>query len=108
MSNFIQIEQIDQREIIPGFLARLVHSERMTISYWEIKKGSKLPEHQHHHEQVSHVMDGKFELTINGISNVMSPGMVAVIPSNAMHAGTALTDCKIMDIFCPVREDYKS
>ena len=108
MSNLIQIEEIDQREIIPGFLARFVHSEHLTISYWEIKKGSRLPEHQHHHEQISQVMDGKFELTINGIANVMTPGKVAVIPSNAMHAGVALTDCKVMDIFCPVREDYKS
>jgi len=108
MSNFIQIEEIDQREIIPGFLARFVHSERITVSFWEINKGSRLPEHHHLHEQISMVTKGKFELTINGKSEVMVPGKTAVIPSDAVHSGAALTDCKVMDIFCPVREDYKS
>jgi quercetin dioxygenase-like cupin family protein len=107
MNNFITLEDIKQNEMIPGFKVRFVHSEFMTISYWDVKKGSKLPEHKHHHEQISQVMEGEFELKIDGISQVMQPGKVAMIKSNATHSGVALTDCKIMDIFSPVREDYK-
>jgi len=32
--------------------------------------------------------------------------MVVLIPSDAKHSGKALTDCTIIDIFNPVREDY--
>ena len=37
----------------------------------------------------------------------ISEGDTIVIPSNYKHYGTALTDCKIMDVFCPKREEYK-
>lgn len=108
MSHFINIEEITQKEMIPGFKARFIHSEEMTVSYWEIQKGSTLPEHHHVHEQISQVIEGKFELNIAGNSQVMVPGKIAVIPANVLHSGAALTDCKVMDIFSPVREDYKA
>ncbi|MCK4639500.1 MAG: cupin domain-containing protein, partial [Bacteroidales bacterium] len=53
------------------------------------------------------VTEGEFELTLNGKTQVLNSGKIAVIPSNAKHSGKAITDCKIIDIFNPVREDYK-
>jgi quercetin dioxygenase-like cupin family protein len=53
------------------------------------------------------VLEGKFELTVDGIPQVLDPGMFAIIPSNIVHGGTAVTDCKLIDIFSPAREDYK-
>ena len=58
-------------------------------------------------EQISQVLEGKFELTINGESKVYEPGGVVIIPSNIPHGGAAITDCKLLDIFSPVREDYR-
>ena len=107
MSTFIKLNEIKQVEMIPGYNARLIHTNNMTISHLEIEKGSKLPEHHHYHEQVSQVIEGKFELTINGVSQVMEQGNIAIIPSNAIHSGFAITACKVMDIFHPVREDYR-
>jgi quercetin dioxygenase-like cupin family protein len=107
MENFITIKEQKSHEIIPGFKARFIHTENMTISFWKIKKGSKLPEHSHPHEQVSQVMKGIFQLTVDGITKDMKPGQAAVIPSNAVHSGMAISDCTVMDIFAPAREDYK-
>jgi len=36
----------------------------------------------------------------------MKAGDIAVIPSNAIHSGQAITDCQLLDVFSPVREDY--
>jgi len=33
--------------------------------------------------------------------------MIVTIPSNVTHSGRAMTQCKLRDVFCPVREDYK-
>ncbi len=104
---FLTLENIEQQELIPGFTARLIHTENMTIGYFNIKAGSVLPQHYHVHEQVSNVLSGEFEMNIDGQSQLLTPGQVAVIPSGVPHSGRAVTDCVILDVFNPVREDYK-
>ncbi|MCB0322526.1 MAG: cupin domain-containing protein [Bdellovibrionales bacterium] len=105
---FIEIERIEGKELIPGFEVRFIHSDTMTFAHWNIKAGAILPEHSHHHEQVAHVLEGKFELTIDGRTMVVEPGTVGIIPSNAVHSGRAITDCRILDVFYPIREDYRT
>ena len=96
-----------EREVFPGHVGRFVHSERMTFAFWRIARGSRLPEHSHPHEQVAHVLVGEYELTIDGDRHRVTPGIIAVIPTGALHSGVAITDCEILDVFAPVREDYR-
>ena len=103
---FHALQNIKSHEVFPGFHGRFIHSEKMTLAFWEIRKGSTVPEHNHVHEQVVNVLEGEFELTVDGVSKILSSGMVVTIPPNARHSGKALTDSKILDIFSPVREDY--
>ena len=103
----IDISTIEQREMIKGYKARFIHTENTTLAFWEIEKGAKMLGHSHIHEQSSHVLKGKFELTIDGNTEVYENGLVAIIPSNVVHEGVALTDCEILDVFSPAREDYK-
>jgi len=104
---FIQLDQCPEKELIPGFHAKLIHTEGLSVGYFSIKAGSTLPEHHHIHEQISNVLEGEFEMTVGTITQLLKPGMVAVIPSMAVHSGKAVTDCYILDVFNPVREDYK-
>jgi quercetin dioxygenase-like cupin family protein len=104
---FYQLDHIASKEVIPGFHAKIVHSERMTFVYWQIEADAELPEHAHEHEQVCHVIEGEFELTVDGHTRKLSPGQVGVIPSEAVHSGRALTACRVLDVFQPVREDYR-
>ena len=102
-----EIAHITPKEIVKGYNARFVHTEKMTMAFWEVTAGSVMPMHQHIHEQTSQVLEGEFELTVGDERKVYVPGLVAIIPSNTPHGGVALTDCKLLDIFSPVREDYK-
>jgi quercetin dioxygenase-like cupin family protein len=104
---FLKIAELAEKEIMTGFRARSVHSDRMTIAYLTVEAGSSAPAHAHPHEQITSVTEGEFELTVDGVSKVMVPGDVALISPNIWHSARAVTDCKLIDVFCPVREDYR-
>jgi quercetin dioxygenase-like cupin family protein len=104
---FIDPRDIEPRQPFPGFHVRFVHSATMTFAHWDIEAGAVLPDHAHVHEQVVNVIAGQFEMTIAGDTRVLGPGDVAIVPSNARHSGQAITACRIIDAFYPIREDYR-
>ena len=79
----------------------------MTVVQWTVAAGATLPEHAHPHEQVSHILEGEFEMTIDGRSERLGPGTLAIVPPNVTHSGRAITECRIIDIFHPVRDVYR-
>jgi quercetin dioxygenase-like cupin family protein len=79
----------------------------MTFVYWDIETGATLPEHSHPHEQVVNVIEGELEFTMGGEVKNMKPGGVAVVPGNVPHSAKGITDCRVIDVFYPVREDYR-
>ncbi len=104
---FTSFQNCEPKEIAPGFTARFIHTELQTHALVTIKKGAVLPEHFHVHEQISQVLEGEFELTIEGKTKRCKKGDIAIISSNNKHSGKALTPCIIFDVFTPVREDYR-
>ena len=104
---FQQLAELPSRELLPGFKGKFIHLENMTMAYWEIAKGSVLPEHSHVHEQTTNVISGELEMTIGGETKVLTAGQVGIMPGNVPHSGKALTDCVVIDVFSPVREDYR-
>ncbi|MFX1512108.1 MAG: cupin domain-containing protein [Promethearchaeota archaeon] len=104
---FINLEDIEEKELVPGAKGKFIHTENMTFAYWSIQAGSVFPEHAHSHEQTVSIFSGTFELQIGEQTKAIVPGEVGMIPSNVKHGGTAITDCQILDVFYPVREDYK-
>lgn len=105
--SFVKFESLEEKEPVPGYKAVFVHSKNMTLAYWEVEEGAVMPEHSHPHEQVASVVEGRFELTVAGETRVLGNDSAAVIPSNTPHSGKAITHCRIIDAFHPVREDYQ-
>ncbi len=105
---FKNFADIAIKEVAPGFFSKLIHTPSITINFVDVKAGSNIANHQHVHEQCTFVLEGSFELTVNDITQTLQPGLFVIIPSYAWHHGIAMTDCKLIDIFSPVREDYKA
>ena len=103
----LSLEKISAKEYFPGFSGKMIHTEHMTIAFWDVEAGAEVPVHAHHHEQVMHVLEGQFEFTLDGKTGKYHTGDIVVIPPNISHSGRAISPCKILDIFSPVREDYK-
>lgn len=106
--SFIKLDDIKPKEIAKGFFGRFIHTQNTTIAYWDIKQGSTIPVHHHVHEMTVNVISGKLQLTVGDETQVLEAGTVGVIPSNIPHTATAITDCRIIDVFHPVRTDYNN
>ncbi len=78
----------------------------MTFAYWKIEAGAIFPTHSHPHEQVATMLDGEFEFSVGDEKRIMNQGDVAIVSPNVNHSGIALTDCDIIDVFYPIRDDY--
>ncbi len=106
--SFIDLNTIEGKEVVPGFNGKFIHSDNMTLAFWTIKAGHSLPEHKHPHEQIANVIEGKIELIVREKKQILTKGTCIIIPANVPHSGKAITDCFLIDVFYPVREDLKS
>lgn len=101
------INNITGKQVIEGIMGKYIHGDQTTFGVVEVKKGSLLPLHHHHHEQITFILEGELEMTIGGETMTLKPGNFHVIPSNVPHSAVAHMDCKLIDVFSPVREDYR-
>jgi quercetin dioxygenase-like cupin family protein len=102
------ISELKEKQLAEGLVGRYVHGEHISFGVVTIKEGSKLPLHHHIHEQITFIIEGKLEMVIGDETHILTSGSYYVIPSNVPHSAMAHTDCKLIDVFNPVREDYKS
>lgn len=105
--SFITVTDLPAKEIVAGGEARVIHTGTMSFVYWRTRAGADFPLHQHPHQQVAHVLEGRFELTVGTETKILEPGIIAVIPGGMVHGGRSVTDCLLLDVFTPEREDYK-
>jgi len=103
-----QIKNIPPKILGEGIAGHYVHGASMSFGLVELKKGSAVPLHQHIHEQITYILSGELEMEIGGEKYLLTEGMYHVIPSQTPHSAIARTDCRLIDVFSPAREEYKS
>ena len=103
-----QIKNLRPKKLVDGITGYYAHGDKMTLGYVELEAGSNIPLHQHVQEQITYIIEGELDMLTGGESCLLTAGMYHVIPSNTPHSAVAKTACKVIDAFCPVREDYKS
>jgi unsaturated pyranuronate lyase len=54
-------------------------------------------------EQVTNIIEGEFELPVDGESKTLGPAPVVIIPPDAVHSGKAFAKSRIIDVFYPIR-----
>jgi quercetin dioxygenase-like cupin family protein len=101
-------ESLSDRWIImvPGIRRHTVATgEQMMQMLVTLDAGSHLPEHQHPHEQITHVLRGRLRLTVAGVPHELTAGHSLCIPGSTLHAADSLEDTLVIDTFSPPRED---
>jgi quercetin dioxygenase-like cupin family protein len=94
-------------ELNPSVGRQLIHTDRMTVARLELKKGAYVPTHDHEAEQIVNVLEGCLRFDVEGEQIDVAAGETLVLPSNVPHDATALEDTVVLDVFAPVREDWR-
>ena len=98
--------KIETEKPVDGAQVRFIHSESMTMAYWQFEPGADLPEHSHPHEQTGYLVKGHMRVSIGSEENDVMPGDSWCIPSGVEHGAEILEDSVAVEVFSPVREDY--
>ncbi|MCB0113365.1 MAG: cupin domain-containing protein [Caldilineaceae bacterium] len=105
---FFDPAEREPHELFPGILTRTFWGDKILISMLDLAPHGDVPFHSHPHEQAGVVLEGELELTIDGEVRLLGPGQVFVIPGGVEHRARTLDKpAKVIDIFSPVREEYK-
>jgi len=79
----------------------------MTMMFFHLEPGAKIPEHSHPHEQMGTVLKGAIELIIDKDKRVVNEGDAYHVRSNVVHSGRCLElVSEVLEVFSPPREDY--
>lgn len=94
-------------EMFPGVTRRiLAYGQGLLLAEFTYEKGARVPLHRHPHEQITYVVEGRYEVTIAGVPTVVEKGDSYLVPSDIEHGQFALERTVTVDIWHPPREDY--
>lgn len=95
-------------KILDGIGIRtLTYGDTTLFAEFKLEKGSFLPSHSHPNEQTGYLIKGKILLTIGNDKEEMNPGDCWCIKENIEHSAQILENSVAIEVFSPVREDYK-
>jgi len=85
----------------------LTYGDRMLLVEFRVEHGSVFPEHCHPYEQIGYMCRGAGTLWIGKEGFDLEPGSSWCIPAGVPHRAEFSRASVLVDIFSPVREDYK-
>jgi quercetin dioxygenase-like cupin family protein len=109
MTTFDELGALWPLPVWPGVIARTVEGKEMTLAVVELDPDAVVAEHHHPNEQLGIVLSGSMTFTIGGETREIVAGDTYVIPADVPHTATAGPEGSVViDVFAPVRSDWKA
>lgn len=106
--SFTSITRIPERQLFGAQIrGRYAHGDRTTVGDVLLESDTVIPMHQHPHEQITYLLQGRMEFVVGDETLTMEPGDIAIIPGDCPHGGRTLAACRVIDVFVPSRDDYR-
>jgi quercetin dioxygenase-like cupin family protein len=97
---------IELEDLNPLLQRHFVVGQNVMLARVLLKKGCVVPEHSHHNEQITYVLEGALKFWIDGREIVVNAGEVLTIPPHMPHKAEALAYTVDLDVFNPPRADW--
>lgn len=105
---YIPWHTVELEDLNPLLQRQFVVGQEIMLARVLLKKGCVVPEHSHHNEQLTYILDGALKFWIDGREIVVHAGEVLCIPAHMPHKAEALEDTVDLDVFNPPRADWIS
>ena len=103
---YIPWHTVELEDLKPLLQRQFVVGQEIMLARVLLKKGCIVPEHSHHNEQLTYILDGALKFWIDGKEIVVHAGEVLCIPPHMPHKAEALEDTVDLDVFNPPRADW--
>jgi quercetin dioxygenase-like cupin family protein len=103
---YIPWSSVELEDLNPLLQRQFVVGQDVMLARVLLKKGCIVPEHSHHNEQLTYILEGALKFWIDGKEIVVNAGEVLTIPPHMPHKAEALADTVDLDVFNPPRADW--
>lgn len=94
-------------ELCPGIRRRtLTHGTALYQMIAQLDAGSTMPAHSHPQEQITHVLQGRVVMVLDGVRHDLRAGDSLLIPGNVSHGAETIEQTLVLDTFSPPRTEY--
>lgn len=105
---FMSPDERDPKMLFGAITTRTFWGENMLLSLIDLPAEAVVPLHSHPHEQAGILLEGELTFTAGDETRTLNPGDMWIIPGGVEHTvKVGDRPAKALDIFSPVREDYK-
>jgi quercetin dioxygenase-like cupin family protein len=85
----------------------LAHSDQLMLVRHYFEEGWVGARHSHPHHQLVYVVSGAIRVDVDGRTFDVRAGDSFVVDGGVEHQASALEASEVLDVFTPVREDYR-
>lgn len=107
LRNIFLNEDMELEDLGAGVSRKIIaYNENIMAVEVYFEEGAIGAMHSHPHEQITYIIEGEFEFTINGKKTILRPGDSAYKEPDVEHGAICLKKGKLLDIFTPSRKDF--
>lgn len=95
-------------EVVDDKISRQIvgFDDKIMMVNVRFKKGGVGALHKHYHSQVTHISEGKFDVTVDSETKQLKKGDSFYIPPNIIHGVVCVEEGMLIDVFSPMRKDF--
>ncbi len=106
---FISLSDLHRFTLAEGVSAQALFGERAMLNLVELAPDALVSRHSHPHEQLGVVLRGELTLVVAGHSRLLREMDAFTLPGELEHQAQAGPEgALVLDVFQPVREDYRA
>jgi quercetin dioxygenase-like cupin family protein len=105
---FISLERTRAFQLTDRVTAKALFGDQAMLNLVELEPGAIVARHSHPHEQLGVILRGSMTLAVEGTNHVLEEMDAYTLPGGVEHEGIAGPEgALVLDVFQPVREDYR-